>query len=79
MIKDIVIFIVFNQNFMVIGDFLVYDLNIMIILVDNLKLVIIKGIELLVNEGGLVILIFVVVIVKDLDIDFEEISFVIIK
>lgn len=79
MIKDIVIFIVFNQNFMVIGDFLVYDLNIMIILVDNLKLVIIKGIELLVNEGGLVILIFVVVIVKDLDIDFKEISFVIIK
>lgn len=79
MIKDIVIFIVFNQNFMVIGDFLVYDLNIMIILVDNLKLVIIKGIELLVNEGGLVILIFVVVIVKDLDIDFEEISFVIMK
>lgn len=79
MIKDIVIFIVFNQNFMVIGDFLVYDLNIMIILVDNLKFVIIKGIELFVNEGGLVILIFVVVIVKDLDIDFEEISFVIIK
>lgn len=79
MIKDIVIFIVFNQNFMVIGDFLVYDLNIMIILVDNLKLVIIKGIELFVNEGGLVILIFVVVIVKDLDIDFEEISFVIMK
>lgn len=79
MIKDIVIFIVFNQNFMVIGDFLVYDLNIMIILVDNLKFVIIKGIELLVNEGGLVILIFVVVIVKDLDIDFEEISFVIMK
>lgn len=64
---------------MVIGDFLVYDLNIMIILVDNLKLVIIKGIELFVNEGGLVILIFVVVIVKDLDIDFEEISFVIMK
>lgn len=64
---------------MVIGDFLVYDLNIMIILVDNLKFVIIKGIELFVNEGGLVILIFVVVIVKDLDIDFEEISFVIIK
>lgn len=79
MIKDIVIFIVFNQNFMVIGDFLVYDLNIMIILVDNLKFVIIKGIELFVNEGGLVILIFVVVIVKDLDIDFEEISFVIMK
>lgn len=64
---------------MVIGDFLVYDLNIMIILVDNLKFVIIKGIELFVNEGGLVILIFVVVIVKDLDIDFEEISFVIMK
>ncbi|XP_062583418.1 FRAS1-related extracellular matrix protein 1-like [Saccostrea cucullata] len=78
-LRDTVTFIVSDQNFMATGDLPVYDLNITITPVDNSKPAIIKGLELVVNEGGSVTLTPDAVTAKDPDTDPEEISFVITK